>query len=47
MEDKALRDILQEIYNAATDNAANDRDQLRYIAGLASAAQILLEAKEQ
>ena len=43
MVDRLIRDILQEIFNAATDGGCSggtDRDQLRYIAGLASAAMI-------
>lgn len=43
MVDRVIRDILQEIFNAATDGGCSggtDRDQLRYIAGLASAALI-------
>lgn len=43
MVDRVIRDILQEIFNAATDGGCSggtDRDQLRYIAGLASAAMI-------
>ena len=43
MVDRLIRDILQEIFNAATDggcSSGTDRDQLRYIAGLASAAMI-------
>ena len=43
MVDRVIRDILQEIFNASTDGGCSggtDRDQLRYIAGLASAAMI-------
>ncbi len=49
MVDRIIRDILQEIFNAATDGGCScgtDRDQLRYIAGLASAAMIAADVAE-
>lgn len=47
--DRVIRDILQEIFSAATDGGCSngtDRDQLRYIAGLASAALIAADVVE-
>lgn len=49
MQDRLLRDMLQEIFNASTDGGCSggtDRDQLRYIAGLASSALIVLDVVE-
>lgn len=49
MVDRVIRDMLQEIFNAATDGGCSggtDRDQLRYIAGLASAAMIAADVVE-
>ena len=49
MVDRVIKDILQEIFNAATDGGCSDgtdRDQLRYIAGLASAALIAADVVE-
>lgn len=49
MVDRLIRDILQEIFNASTDggcSSGTDRDQLRYIAGLASAAMIAADVVE-
>lgn len=49
MVDRLLKDMLQEIFNAATDGGCSggtDRDQLRYIAGLASSALIALDVVE-